>query len=153
MASATPGRREDSLQRATDQDADAVAQLLTALGYPCTKQDALGRLAMLRDEPDQELWLAHRDGEAAGLLALQFLYYLPLGARTCRITALAVAEPARRGGIGKMLLLGAEARARQHGAVRIELTSAAHRTEAHAFYRACGYDDGALRFMKRLGDA
>jgi N-acetylglutamate synthase-like GNAT family acetyltransferase len=153
MASAVPGRPEDSLRRATDQDAGAVAQLLTTLGYPCTREDALIRLNAFRDEPGQELWLAFRDGQVVGLSALQFFYYLPLGARTCRITALAVVEQAQRRGVGKTLLLGAETRARQNGAVRIELTSAAQRGEAHAFYRACGYDDGALRFMKRLGDA
>jgi GNAT superfamily N-acetyltransferase len=153
MGSAAPGRPEGSLQRATDQDAGAVAQLLTTLGYPCTREEALTRLAAFRDEPDQELWLAFRDGQAVGLLALQFFYYLPLGARSCRITALAVGEHARRSGVGTTLLVGAEMRARQNGAVRIELTSAAHRGDAHAFYRACGYDDGAVRFMKRLGDA
>ena len=153
MASTAPDRPEGSFRSATDQDAGAVAQLLTTLGYPCTPDEALARLAALRDEPSQEVWLAFRDGQAVGLSALQFFYYLPLGAITCRITALAVAEHARRGGIGKALLLGAEARARQNGAVRIELTSAPHRGEAHAFYRSCGYDDGALRFMKRLGDA
>ena len=76
-----------------------------------------------------------------------------MGAIACRITALAVAEHARRTGVGKALLYGAEARARQNGAVRIELTSAGQRTDAHAFYRSCGYEEGALRFMKRLGDA
>ena len=153
MASAAPGRPEGLLQGATDQDADAVAQLLTTLGYPCTRDDALVRLANFRKDPNQELWLAFRDGQAVGLSALQFFYYLPLDAVTCRITALAVIESAQRSGVGKALLFGAEARARQKGAVRIELTSAAQRGEAHAFYRACGYDEGALRFMKRLGDA
>jgi GNAT superfamily N-acetyltransferase len=152
-ATAAPGHPEGSLQRATELDAGAVAQLLTTLGYPCTEDEALDRLEALRQSPDQELWLAHRDGEAVGLLALHIFYYLPLGARTCRVTALAVAEHAQRGGVGKMLLYAAENRARQAGAVRIELTSAAHRNEAHAFYRACGYNEGALRFMKRLGDA
>jgi len=153
MASATPERPEGSFRGATDQDADAVAQLLTTLGYPCTRAEALARLAALREDRNQELWLAFRDGEAVGLSALQFFYYLPLGATACRITALAVAEHARRAGIGKALVFGAEARARQNGAVRIELTSAGQRTEAHAFYRSCGYEEGALRFMKRLGDA
>ena len=153
MASAAPDRPEGSFRSATDQDAEAVAQLLTTLGYPCSREDALRRLAELREDPDQELWLAFRDGRAVGLSALQFFYYLPLGAVTCRITALAVSEHARRAGVGKSLLLGAEARARQNGAVRIELTSAPQRTEAHAFYRSCGYEEGALRFMKRLGDA
>jgi GNAT superfamily N-acetyltransferase len=153
MASTAPDRPEGSFRSATDQDADAVARLLTTLGYPCTREDALTRLAALRDEPGQELWLAFQDGEAVGLSALQFFYYLPLGAVACRITALAVAEHARRAGIGRALLAGAETRARQNGAVRIELTSALQRTDAHAFYRSCGYDEGALRFMKRLGDA
>ena len=31
--------------------------------------------------------------------------------------------------------------------------SAAHREDAHAFYRACNFQDGALRFVKRLGGA
>jgi len=29
----------------------------------------------------------------------------------------------------------------------------ARRVEAHEFYRQCGYEDTAVRFMKRLGDA
>jgi hypothetical protein len=32
------------------------------------------------------------------------------------------------------------------------VTSASHRTEAHAFYRACGFSEGAVRFVKALGD-
>ena len=64
-----------------------------------------------------------------------------------------MAEAAQRQGIGRLLLREAESLARQSGAVRIELTSAAHREEAHAFYRACGYGEGAVRFVKRLGDA
>lgn len=151
--SVAPARPQGSLQQATDQDADAVAQLLTLLGYPCTCAEARTRISALQDEPDQELWLARHDGETVGLLALHYLYYLPLGEYSCRITALSVAGHAQRRGIGKMLLAEAEARARQIGAVRIELTSAAQRQQAHAFYRACGYSDGALRFMKRLGDA
>jgi GNAT superfamily N-acetyltransferase len=81
------------------------------------------------------------------------MYYLPLHATTCRIVALAVAPEAQRTGIGRWLLREAEGLARQAGAARIELTSAGHRHEAHDFYRNCGYDDSALRFMKRLGDA
>ena len=47
----------------------------------------------------------------------------------------------------------AERRARGGGAARIELSSGSQRTEAHAFYRACGYSDGTVRFVKRLGAA
>ena len=39
------------------------------------------------------------------------------------------------------------------GAARLELTSGSQRTDAHAFYKACGYGDGTVRFIKRLGAA
>ena len=134
-------------------DAAEVAALITLLGYPCTPDEALERMHAVADEPEQALLVADRDGDLCGLLGLDLMYYLPLGARTCRITALVVATAHRGEGVGKELLQAAETWARQSGAARVEVTSAAHRIEAHAFYRACGYEDGAMRFVKRLGDA
>jgi GNAT superfamily N-acetyltransferase len=81
------------------------------------------------------------------------MYYLPLGTTTCRVTALVVTPTAQGLGIGRALLKEAERRARAGGAARIELTSGSQRTEAHAFYRACGYGDGTVRFVKPLGSA
>jgi GNAT superfamily N-acetyltransferase len=81
------------------------------------------------------------------------MYYLPLGTTTCRITALVVTSDAQGRGLGRQLLREAERRARAGGAARLELTSGSQRTDAHAFYRACGYGDGTVRFIKRLGAA
>jgi GNAT superfamily N-acetyltransferase len=134
-------------------DAAGIAALIDILGYPCTPDEAIERLRAIAAEPDQTLLVADRSGELCGLLGLDLMYYLPLGARTCRITALVVAPTHEGEGIGRELLQAAEVWARQAGAARIEVTSAAHRNEAHAFYRACGYSDGAMRFVKRLGDA
>ena len=153
MASA-PGSADPLLVRAaTEQDATGVAALLDVLGYPCTREEARVRLEHLAEDPDQQVLVADRHGSLYGLLALDLMYYLPLGALTCRITAIAVADTEQRRGIGKRLLKEAEQRARAAGAARIELTSALRREQAHAFYRACGYEDSALRFLKRLGDA
>ena len=88
-----------------------------------------------------------------GLVAIDFMYYLPLDTTTCRITALVVSPGAQGRGLGRQLLREAERRARAAGAARIELASGSQRSEAHAFYRACGFSDGTLRFIKRLGDA
>ncbi|KFN48275.1 GNAT family N-acetyltransferase [Arenimonas metalli] len=137
---------------ATTQDAAGVATLLGVLGYPCDRAEAANRLRALAEEADQEILVADRHGCLVGLLALDLMYYLPLGARTCRITALVVSDGEQRRGVGRMLLREAEHRARLAGAARIELTSATHRTEAHAFYKACGFNESALRFLKRLGD-
>jgi len=134
-------------------DAAEIASLITLLGYPCTPDEARDRMQAVAADPDQALLVADRHGDLCGLLGLDLMYYLPLGARTCRITALVVATAHQGEGVGRELLQAAETWARQSGAARVEVTSAAHRNEAHAFYRACGYEDGSMRFVKRLGDA
>lgn len=135
------------------EDARGVSILLAALGYPCNTEEAAVRLMQLRDEPEQQLWIAEEHGEAIAMIAMDIRYYLPLGARTCRITALVVLEAFHGKGIGKRLLREAEVKARQAGATRVELTTALHRENAHKFYLACGYENASLRFVKRLGDA
>ncbi len=141
------------LRPATPMDADDVAALLTALGYPCERADALERISAIIDNDRQVLVVARLAGRVSGLMALDFMYYLPLGTYTCRVTALVVTPEAQGRGLGRQLLREAERRARAGGAARIELTSGSQRTDAHAFYKACGYSDGTLRFIKRLGDA
>lgn len=135
------------------EDAPGIATLLVTLGYPCSAEEAGIRLMHLRDEPEQQLWIAEEHGEAVAMIALDVRYYLPLGARTCRITALVVLDAFHGRGIGKRLLREAEQKARQAGATRVELTTAMHREAAHQFYKACGYENASLRFVKRLGDA
>ena len=141
------------LRNAVLADADDVARLLSELGYPCEIDDALERIDAILANDRQALVVARRDGAVCGLIALDFMYYLPLGTTTCRVTALVVTPTAQGLGIGRALLKEAERRARSSGAARIELTSGSQRTEAHAFYRACGYSDGTVRFVKPLGSA
>ena len=140
------------LRSAMIADADDVARLLTDLGYPCDMDDAAERIDAIAANDRQALVLARRDGAVCGLIALDFMYYLPLGTITCRVTALVVTPTAQGLGIGRQLLKEAERRARTGGASRIELTSGSQRTEAHAFYRACGYKDSSVRFVKQMGE-
>jgi N-acetylglutamate synthase-like GNAT family acetyltransferase len=141
------------MRRATEADAAAVARLLSELGYACATADAAERIRTLSRERSQALIVADLHGELCGLVALDVMYYLPLGCNTCRITALVVGDGYRQFGVGRALLREAEQLARQHGAARIEVTTAGHRHEAHDFYRACGYAESSLRFVRRLGDA
>jgi GNAT superfamily N-acetyltransferase len=140
------------LRTAVPADADDVAALLGALGYPCEAVEAAERIAAVLHNDRQVLIVARHRGAVCGLLGLDFMYYLPLGTTTCRVTALVVLPDARGHGLGRLLLRDAERRARLGGAARLEVTSAGHRTEAHAFYRACGFSEGAVRFVKLLGD-
>ena len=139
------------LRSAMIADADDVARLLTELGYPCEIDEAAERIDAIAANDRQALVLARREGAVCGLVALDFMYYLPLGTITCRVTALVVTPTAQGLGIGRQLLKEAERLARCGGAARIELTSGSQRTEAHAFYRACGYKDSSVRFVKQLG--
>ena len=141
------------LRSASLIDADDVAALLSELGYPCDRLEAAQRIAAIIENDRQALVVARSEGVVSGLVALDFMYYLPLGTTTCRITALVVTPTARGQGLGRQLLREAERRARTGGAARLELTSGSQRTDAHAFYKACGFGDGTLRFIKRLGDA
>lgn len=141
------------VRQASMMDADDVAALLTQLGYPCDRADAAERIALILDNDRQVLLVARHEGAVCGLVGLDFMYYLPLGTTTCRVTALVVTPDAQGRGLGRQLLREAERRARAAGAARIELTSGSQRVDAHAFYKACGYSDGTLRFIKRLGAA
>lgn len=156
MAHGASGSHPDGddldLRGAVPADADDVAALLGALGYPCESADAAERIATVLHNDRQALVVARHRGAICGLLSLDFMYYLPLGTTTCRVTALVVLPDARGHGLGRLLLRDAERRARLGGAARLEVTSAGHRTEAHAFYRACGFSEGAVRFVKLLGD-
>ena len=141
------------LRNASPADADDVAALLQALGYPCETEDAMERIASILHNDRQALVLARNAGAVCGLIALDFMYYLPLGTTTCRITAMVVTPEAQGRGVGRQLLREAERRARIGGAARLEITSGSQRTDAHAFYKACGYSDGTLRFVKALLNA
>lgn len=141
------------LRSASLIDGDDVAALLSELGYPCDTADARRRIRTILDNDRQALVVARVEGVVSGLIALDFMYYLPLDTVTCRITALVVSPSARGQGLGRQLLREAERRARTGGAARLELVSGSQRSDAHAFYKACGFSDGTVRFIKRLGDA
>jgi GNAT superfamily N-acetyltransferase len=141
------------LRNASPADADDVAALLQALGYPCETDDAMERITVIVDNDRQALVLARHAGAVCGLIALDFMYYLPLGTTTCRITAMVVTPEAQGRGVGRRLLREAERRARTGGAARLEITSGSQRADAHAFYKACGYSDGTVRFVKALLNA
>lgn len=133
-------------------DASDVARLLGELGYPCTRDEAAERIAVVRHDPRQHLLLAEIDGDASGLISLYTLYSVVHGHEVARITGLVVLPEEQGKGVGRRLLREVESICRRYGVRRIEVTSNASRTEAHAFYRRCGYLDGSLRFVKALGD-
>ena len=69
--------------------------------------------------------------------------------RLGRITLLVVDVVTRGKGVGTNLVIHADAYFRKHECVRAEVTSGDQRHEAHAFYKAMGYQLDERRFIKR----
>src|SRR3546814_9036219 len=95
-------------------------------------EEAAERIAAIAGNDRQALVVARCEGRVCGLVALDFMYYLPLGTTTCRITALVVTSHAQGRGLGRQLLHEAELRARAAGAARLELSSGSQRTDARS---------------------
>src|SRR3546814_16262699 len=92
------------LRSASLIDADDVADLLGELGYPCEMEEAAERIAAIAGNDRQALVVARCEGRVCGLVALDFMYYLPLGTYTCRINELVVTPHAQGRGLGRQVL-------------------------------------------------
>jgi GNAT superfamily N-acetyltransferase len=135
-------------------DAPAVNALLHELGYPSnTEEEVAGRLARWSGRDDLLVLVAAGGKQVVGVAALAVLPYFERPGCWGRVVALVVDARARGLGVGRQLLAATEQAARARGCVRMEITSARHRTGAHAFYLSVGYTDWcdeAARFLKDL---
>jgi ribosomal protein S18 acetylase RimI-like enzyme len=139
-----------SVRRAGPADAPAIAALLAELGYPTPPADVGRRLGELETSGRSAALVAEHAGEVAGVLTLQTVPVLHEPGGWCRVTVLVVGEAARRRGLARALVTEAEAIARAHGCVRIEVTSALHRDGAHELYRSLGFGQVSAHFLKAL---
>jgi GNAT superfamily N-acetyltransferase len=138
--------------RATD--ATVVADLLHQLGYP---QDGVAatakRVGTWTEDPASAAYVAEADGEVLGVVAVHVCPFFERPGHWARLVALVVSDRARRRGVGGQLVAEAESFATGRGCVRMEVTSADRRDDAHAFYRQLGYTDQAgssTRFLRDL---
>ena len=135
----------------TSEDKAAVSVLPGQLGYEVSFEAAAERVRQLNETGSDPTFIAGENGRALGVLALHRCHMIQYRAPIARITALVVDQPARRRGIGRLLIDHALRWAEQSGCELVELTSALNRAEAHAFYRDLGFEPNSLRFRKSLG--
>ncbi|QWF78960.1 GNAT family N-acetyltransferase [Amycolatopsis sp. CA-230715] len=146
---------EDMRVRLADStDSAAVDGLLDELGYP---QDAAGttatRIQAWRSDPFSAVYVAEAGGEVVGLVAVHVCPFFERTGAWGRIVALVVSDQARGQGVGGRLVAEAESFAVSRGCVRMEVTSADRREDAHEFYRRRGYLDQAgtsSRYLREL---
>jgi GNAT superfamily N-acetyltransferase len=127
-----------TIRTATSGDAEAVADLLTQLGYPTTAADARERIAYLGSEHDAIL-LAIDGAQVCGMATVHILPVIHYTGTMARVTAFVVDANCRGRGVGKILLAAIREFASVRKVHRIEVVSGNHRPQAHAFYEGAGY--------------
>jgi N-acetylglutamate synthase-like GNAT family acetyltransferase len=138
------------IRPADERDADAASQLLAQLGYPAAPAAVAERIRRLSADPNATVLIAEADGVVVGLATFHLMRVLHETAPRGQLTALVVAEAARRQGVGLALVRHVEALAGRHGVVRLVVTTANHRTETHEFYARLGFEWTGRRYAKRL---
>ncbi len=140
-----------NIRNAGPGDAPGLAELLSELGYPADIQRVARRLERLRADPDSRLLVAAEDGALLGFAGLHVLPLVEHDELGCVLTAIVVAERARRLGVGRRLAAAVEQEARARGCNTVVLGSAERRSDAHAFYEALGFRYTGRRYAKQLG--
>ena len=92
-------------------------------------------------DPNQELVVAERGGEPAGLLQITFIPSLSYqGGWRALIEGVRVAAAVRAQGVGRAMLQHAIERARQRGCHMVQLTADRRRRDAVRFYESLGFE-------------
>jgi GNAT superfamily N-acetyltransferase len=138
------------IRSATSEDAEVIAVLLAELGYPTSASALPKRLQAVESEGGAVFLAVNSDGIALGLTSVARHATIHADAPVAYITALVTGAAARGQGIGRAMVSAAEQWAREQGCVRLSVTSAEHRADAHAFYPRCGMPYSGRRFSKTL---
>jgi len=129
-----------SIRPARPEDAEALANLATQLGYPSTVEQIRERLDMLQARPDEDaIIVAEIGGRVMGWVHAH-TYKLLVEAPEVEIGGLVVDESMRGQGIGEELMQAAEAWALERGCASVYVRSNTIRTRAHEFYKRIGYE-------------
>jgi GNAT superfamily N-acetyltransferase len=128
------------IRSARPEDAEQIARLAGALGYPTAAPAMRARLMDLTAGSAHWVAVACAPGSEAALGWLHVARCITLETgEFAEILGLVVDAGARRGGVGRALVAAAERWAREQRLPRITVRSNAARVESHPFYAALGY--------------
>lgn len=133
-------------------DSEALAILISQLGYPTSTHEMQDRLRSNLSHPDYHTWVAITGDEIVGVIGLHVGLAYDFTGPYVRILVLAIREGHRGQGIGSCLLVKAEERARSLNCHRMLVNSGnrPERTGAHAFYAHHGFVARGTSFSKGL---
>lgn len=146
-----------TIREATAADIPAIVAMLAddPLGRKRESPDDLApyreAFAAVETDPNQLLVVAEREGAVVGTVQLSLLPGLSRrGALRAQIEAVRVRGDQRGNRVGERLIRWAIDTARERGAVLVQLTSDASRTDAHRFYQRLGFEPTHVGFKLTL---
>lgn len=108
-------------------------------------------IAEIITDAHQDLLVGELDGRVVCTAQVTWMRMLSAdGGLYCQVEAVRTAADLRGRGIGAELMAHVEADARRRGAARMQLTSNASRTRAHAFYERLGFTASHVGMKKYL---
>lgn len=123
-----------SIRVASLQDADAIAVLMTQLGYETSADRIAGKLSAFERNQGDEVFVAlDNHYRVIGCMSLHVLELFHSEGCLGRITSLVVHNDVRRRGVGTALIEAAERFFEAAGCIRVEVTSGDQRLFAHLF--------------------
>jgi ribosomal protein S18 acetylase RimI-like enzyme len=143
-------RLDLAIRAAEINDAAALAQLMSELGYETTESEMQTRMARISADDRYRTFVAVLDEKVCGMIgtltSLSYEHNDPGG----RILAIAISSTMRRRGIGRALIATAENDFAHRGIRRVALNTRLVREDAHKFYESLGYERNGWRFVKQL---
>lgn len=127
------------IRRATVSDAPRVAELSGMLGYPAKAEEMARRLTGILAYETHAVFVAEFAGDVVGWIHLAEQHLLEFDRRG-EILGLVVGSGQRGKGVGRELVLAAEAWARVRGLQQVVVRSNIVRPESHPFYERIGYE-------------
>lgn len=143
-----------SIRRAALADIDALVTLLDEYRHFYGQEsDTRGTRRFLLDRFEQNestVFLAFLYGRPVGFVQIYPSFSTVSLARTCILNDLYVSVDARRKGVGKKLLEAAASYCRQHGSIRLTLSTGVDNAAAQALYLEAGWRRDEQFFVYNL---
>lgn len=136
------------ITRVSVDDSEAIARLVSGLGYPTSAGQMHQRLLAVAADDDYETLVARDNGIVVGFVGTRVGHLYEADELYGQVMVLAVTGVRQRKGIGRMLLSAAEARLVARGARVLVVASGNQRADAHAFYESCGYSSTGRSYKK-----
>ena len=132
-----------AIRHATPDDLDELAPLFDAYRrfyeQPGDVALASAYLHARMERGESVIFVAEADGQMLGFCQMYPTWCSVAAARTFVLYDLFVDAEVRRGGVGRALMLAAQAFGREAGAVRLDLSTAHTNTRAQALYETLGW--------------